>query len=209
VIVPVVIRASSRFLTQSAALFVASTVGVAVYSMWGTPDSWPVVLQEVAGLFAVAAGVTVAVFGGMWLWYGSCTVTLNTDQVVLSRWGRTQFLAVWADIDAIVLYTHVPKRFPRLEVITRTGAPTSSGRHSGAIKATLPLLLTLPQSDDAANTLLEECARHGIRAEHRAVDERARWFSHRLQRLIRSARKSAHRRPAPLAIPTTEEPRVQ
>jgi hypothetical protein len=196
-IVPIVIRSSPRFLAETAGLVVPLCLGVVVYAIWQMSEPWSEVLPFVAKLTGVMAGVIVAFFGAMWLWYGSCKVTLNADQVVLARWGRTQFLAQWSDVEGIVLSTHVPKGQPRLELIVRTDAPGSTGRHSGATKGTIPLLLTWRESDDAADALLEECSRHGVHAVHRPVDERGRRLRLRLRSLIRKVWEAARRRLAP------------
>jgi hypothetical protein len=96
-----------------------------------------------------------------------------------------------------VLYTHVPKGQPRLELIVRTDGPGSTGRHSGATKDTMPLLLTWRESDEAADTLLEECSRHGVHAVHRPVDERGRQLRLRLRNVIRKTWEAVRRRLAP------------
>jgi hypothetical protein len=148
-------------------------------------------VQVVAEVIGVFNGVLVVIFGGMWLWYGSCKATFDTEQVVLSRWGRNRFLAAWADVDVVVFYTHLPRGLPRIEVIVRGDGPSSTGRHSGATKGALPLVLTWQESDDAADILLEECSRQGVHAEQRRVDVRARWLSDQLRRLTRKARSTA------------------
>jgi hypothetical protein len=142
-------------------LIVASLAGRDLQRGGSEPRADLLVEHSLVLLFGFV--VMAVLFWGMW---GGGTARFDSAGVTLRRFGRTRLEIRWGEVAAVLFHTHVPTGMPRVEVVRRGTGPSAAGRHSGAAKRGIPLMLGYAESEVVARRIVTVCARYDVDAVH-------------------------------------------